>query len=301
MDKNKNIIETTEYTVHEEPTVVGPEAILPDPFWPVDAVPRHLSKEQMKEAKEIGSFVALKEQDWKCEKCGKTVGQSKDDPRYCIQCANEENKKFAIEKKINSTWQEEAKNLGLELFERQPDETDTEWRIWEAYKGYYPMKLPTWTELARVVGCAPGTVVKAAHKWNFKIRILDWARYCDASNQEERVKQVQEINTAQLNHANKMMELVGKALEVLQPEYMKPNEIVSMAKLAADMQRKVVEYKPEQIEQPGMTDRTTAKQELTKKEDLTEIAEILIKTGALTGKTIGIEQSTKLVVKGGDD
>jgi hypothetical protein len=204
-------------------------------------------------------------------------------------------------KKTNGSWMDDAKALGLEIFERQPEETATEWRVWECYRNHYPMKLPTYSQLANEAGCAVGTVVNAAQKWNFKVRIIEWARHCDSQSQEDRVKAVKDLNTAQYKLAKDMLEKVTEAIGKIQPDFMKPNEIVNMAKLATDMQRKIVESKPEKIEQPGIVDKTSATQELTRTEDLNEIAEILQKVGVFDGATIGIEKTTRVIVRGGDD
>lgn len=275
--------------------------LYPDPLWPVDALPTHLSKDQQREAALLGSFASLKALDWKCSSCGNENNASPDMPHLCVKCAREEKNKYCIEKKINKDWMEEAKENGIELFERQPDETVNEWRIWEKYRSYYPLKLPTWAELSDKLGMAPGTVVKAAQKWNYKARILDWARYCDAGSQEERVVAVRILNTQQLNTSNRMMELVNDALDLMSPGSMRPAEVVSMAKLAGEMQLRATQHIEEKVAQPGMIDRVAASQQTTKVEDVNEILEILGKAGALGGKTLGIEHTTRVIVKGGDD
>ena len=278
----------------------GISVACPDPLWPVDAEPVHLTPEQKREATVVGTFVALKEADWKCEKCGVTTGASEDNPRLCRRCATADKLKPSLMKKTNSSWMEEAKEMGLEVFERQPEETTTEWRIWDMYRSYYPMKLPTWSELASRLGVSQSTVVAAAHKWNFKVRIIDWARYCDAAGQEDRVKAVQEVHASQKRLAETMLEKVREAMDSIQPEYMKPNEIVNLAKLATEMQRRSTEYIPEKVAQPAIVDKVSAAQEVTKPEDLAEIAEILSRAGAL-GQTVGIERTTRVVIKGGND
>ena len=279
----------------------APAVAIPDPFWPVDAVPVHLTPQQKADALEVGSFASLKALDWTCSKCGTENSPSRDNPALCTKCAIEEKQSTTLMKKTNSSWMDDAKALGLELFERQPEETATEWRVWETYRNFYPMKLPTYSQLAAAAQCSVSTVVTAAQRWNFKVRIIEWARHCDSSSQTDRVKAVAELNTAQLTLAEGMLQKVCDAISKLQPEFMKPNEIVNMAKLATEMQRKIVESKPEKVEQPAIVDRTTAEQAVTKPEELSEIAEILTKMGVLDAKTIGIERTTRVVVMGGDD
>lgn len=280
-----------------------PEAVpSPDPLWPVDAVPTHLTMEQKRNAIEVGSFVALKEADWKCERCGREDMPSPDNPRLCKKCAIVDKNTTQLMKKTNSSWMDDAKEFGLEIFERQPEETNTEWMIWETYRNYYPGKLPTWSALAEKCGVSISTVVKASQRWSFKLRILEWARHCDAQSQEDRVLAVKEMNLAQNKLATTMLEKVNEAMEKLVPDLMKPNEIVNMAKLATELQKRTVEAVPEKIQQPGIVDKVSARQEVTRAEDLAEIAEILKRTGALDGgKTVGIEQSTRIVIRGGDE
>lgn len=276
-------------------------APVPDPFWPVDAKPTHLTPAQKAQAIEVGSFVSLKEEDWHCAKCGSENDPSRDNPSLCRKCAIEEKQSTVLMKKTNGSWMDDAKAFGLEIFERQPEETATEWRVWECYRNHYPMKLPTYSQLAEEANCSVSSVVNAAQKWNYKVRIIEWARHCDSQSQEERVQAVKNLNTAQFDLAKNMLEKVTKAIGEIQPEFMKPNEIVNMAKLATDMQRKIVESKPEKIEQPGIVDKASAAQELTKAGDLNEIAEILSKIGVFETGTVGIEKTTRVIVKGGDD
>ena len=276
-------------------------ACKPDPFWPEDAIPLHLSVAQRRAATEAGTFVALKAVDWKCAKCGTEYNPSQDNPTLCKKCDLQEKQTTQLFKKTNSSWMEDAKEYGLEIFERQPEETNTDWRIWEQYRNYYPMKLPTWSELAEAAGVSVGTVVKASQRWSYKVRIIDWARYCDAQIQEKRVQTVQEVNNAQGILAKTMLDKVTLAIRSLEPQFMKPNEIVNMAKLATEMQRKTAEYKEETIQQPGIIDKVSAGQEITKVEDLNEIASILMNAGALgSGSKVGIEKTTRIVVSGGD-
>ena len=295
MDTNKYIDD-----VIKKAKALTSEAATPDPFWPVDAIPTHLSPEQRAAAIEVGSFVSLKEAEWKCQRCGSENNPSRDNPGFCVRCATEIKATTTTMAKKNGSWMEDAKALGLEIFERQPEETDTEWRIWEAYRNSYPMKLPTWTELAERVGCAVGTVVNASQKWGFKLRILEWSRHCDASSQQERIESVAELNKAQYDLAKGMLEKVSAAILAIEPQYLKPNEIVNMAKLATELQRRAVESKPEKIEQPGIVDKVSASHDVTAPNDLAEIAEILNKAGALDGRTFGVEKTTRIVVKGGD-
>ena len=275
----------------------------PDPLWPDGAAPLHLSKKGQEEAKKTGAYGELKKSDWKCEKCGSENNPSPKNPKLCRACAAVEKHNTAISRKINSDWMEIAKDLGLEIFERQPEETNTEWRIWDAYRSMYPGKLPTYKELSEMVGMSQGTVVKAAQKWSFKVRLASWARYADADIQEKRIVAIRSMNEKHISMAETITDKLKAALEGLDPAYLKPGEIVSLFKVATDLERKAVAYVDEKIDNVIVEAAASSKQ-LTKPEDINEIVSILQAAGVLKNKNIGVKQTTEFVVKGdnnGDD
>lgn len=247
-----------------------------DPFYPVDVV------------------------QWKCNVCGATEGRSSVNPELCSSCNKRIAEKNAVEKKTHSNWMEEAKALGIEIFERQPGESDAEWRIWDAYRSHYPNKLPTYSELAKELGCSPATVVKAANVWNYRVRMVAWARYTDAAITEQRKEAIKEMNAKQLEMVKSMNDKITSALASLNPEVMKPNEIVNMAKLALEMERKIKTYVEEAVEQPQQ-DVAAAKMAEVKKEDLGQIVDILAKMGKFDNKTVGVETTTRVIIKGDED
>lgn len=57
-------------------------------------------------------------------------------------------------------WQTLSRSLGLELYERQPEESDNEWLAWITYREYYPGKLPTMSELAQKLHMTVATLLK---------------------------------------------------------------------------------------------------------------------------------------------
>jgi len=62
------------------------------------------------------------------------------------------------------------------------------------------------------------------------------------------------------------------------------------------LERKVTTYVDAQVESDNV--RATAKQvSWTRPEDLTEVVGILKRTGLLDGKTVGIEQTTRVIAK----
>lgn len=268
--------------------------LTPDPYWPAGASPNHLSVEEQQSKEVQESFAALV--TWKCERCGATLDQSVSDSRYCSPCFDLESQNSALAQKVNSNWMEQAKELGLELYERQPEETDLEWFIWQTYRSYYPLKLPTWSALATACKSGVNTVVKASSKWSYKVRMIAWARETDAGMQETRIAAIKEMNEKQLTAAKTIQEKLSLAIECLDPRLLKPNEIVSLFKVASDLERKIVTSVDEKVLSDA-TDSKARQMSLTKPEDLADVISILQKTGVLDEKTLGIEQTTRIIAK----
>lgn len=265
----------------------------PDPLWPAGVKPLHIPKEKQSE------FERLVGPIWHCTKCGRTIGQSIADNRYCNDCYKKEAQNTKLAQRVNSNWMEQAEELGLALFERQPEETDAEWRIWCKYREYYPHKLPTWQELAKACGVPIATVTRAAQKWSYKVRLIAWSQYTDSTIQEKRIEAIKEMNEKQLVMAKTIQEKLKTAIENLDPLTLRPNEVVNLFKVATELERKVTTYVDEKVnsELEGAKSKQVS---LTRPEDLSEVVSILKKTGLLDGRTIGIEQTTRVVAKEND-
>ena len=271
----------------------------PDPFWPAGAQPEHLSVEDARNNEIVDRFVDLTTA-WKCEKCGTTVGQSNKDPRYCNDCYVLETKNSLAAKQINADWMQQSTECGLQIFERQPEENNLEWLVWTKYREHYPLKLPTWTELAKECNTSVATVTKVAQKWSFRVRIQSWARYTDGSMQQTRIEAIKDMNERQLDMAQKLQQKLQVAIDVLNPALLKPNELVSLLKAATDLERRIAVALPEKVENEAI--ESSKKNGMpTKVEDLGDVVAILQSTGAFDGKIIGIEQTTRLVAKEATD
>lgn len=269
-----------------------------DDMWPEGVVPNFLPPVQTNDI--VVRLQEAKGPVFICSKCNRE-GAQYEDSSYCTTCGATEKQNSKLAQMTNTNWQEVAKELGLEIFERQPEETSTEWRIWTAYRGYYPGKIPTFSELAAVTGCAVGTITKAAQRWSYKVRLMEWARFTDADIQDERAQAIKAMNRTQIAIAAAMMDKVAQAVVNLEPMTMRPNEITSMAKLATDMQRTITTYVPEKIVQPAMGAISKRSETLTKAEDISEIAAILESVGLLQ-KPVGIEKTvTTRILVGGEE
>lgn len=269
----------------------------PDPFWPKGAAPTHLGPEEQRNDAIVASFVDTTGV-WTCQKCGTAFNKSSSDERYCNDCYKLEAKNSAVAKRINADWMEQSKECGLAVYERQPEETDEEWRIWTAYRAHYPLQLPTWTTLARECHVSNNTVVRVASKWSFRVRIQAWARSVDGELQQDRIEAIQEMNKNQLSMAERLQAKISEAIDNIDPALLRPGEIVNLMKVSTELERKIKLAVPEKVHNEEVSTGKQVAQ--TKVEDLSEVINILHTTGAFEGKIIGVEQTTRLVAKEAD-
>lgn len=197
---------------------------------------------------------------------------------------------------IMQDWQALSRSLGLELYERQPEETNNEWLAWVTYRDYYPGKLPTMSELSKKLNMTVATLVKYSNKWNWKVRMIHWSRATDASIQSERAEAIKEMNRKQLRLTRALIDKVTEAVDYMDPAVMKPSEIAAVAKFATSLQKDIISYTPEQIDQPGLDAHAVKQSQVTKKEDLSSVAEILESVGLLGNTQIGIK-TTEVVIQ----
>lgn len=274
---------------------------LPDPFWPEGVEPQHLSptdhkdKEVVDAWKEAGIDLA-----WRCADCGISglENRSPKDPLFCNACYAKRNTRSALARRTNDNWQEQSEALGLALYERQPEETDDEWLIWSTYRSYYPLKLPTWTALAKKCGCSVAKVTKTAQRWSFKARMIAWARLVDADNQESRIVAAREMSNRQLKMAKTIQEKLSSAIDQLDPSLLRPNEIVSLLKASTDLEQRLRATREEKVESTALETKSIVKPK-TKAEDLQEVLEILQSTGVMPSgkKVVGVENKTTVLIK----
>lgn len=306
---------------------------LPDPFWPEGAVPKHLSKQWMreenKEEEKDDKSTSRKgrgkkepeekekhlvdpqaeiidaawkavgvDTHWRCMECGASTVPSKKNPQLCVNCYEKSVQQTKLAERTNDNWMEQSEQLGLAIYERQPEETDEEWRIWEKYRSFYPLQLPAWTVLAKDCGCSVAKVTRAAQRWNYKARMVAWARFTDGDNQEKRIKAIRAMNEKQLSMAQRLQDKLSDAIDQIDPALLRPGEISNLMKLATDLERRITTEHEEKVESTAMTTQTVAKPQ-TKAEDMAEVLEILQNTGVMPGgkKVVGVETKTTMLIK----
>lgn len=272
-------------------------APLPDPLWPTGALPDHLSPEVRAQKEVQDNFVGVA--PWTCKKCGTHLNKSVEKPTYCATCYKLEASNSALAQKNNATWMEQSEASGLALFERQPEENDLEWLIWTRYREHYPMKLPTWAQLAKECNTSVAKVVQTSQVWSFRVRMQSWARFTDDENAETRIDAIKEMNKRQVNMAKVLQTKIAAAIDKLDPMLLRPNELVQLMKVSTELERRIVTATPERVD-GTVSDTATKQKQLTKAEDLSEVVSILAKTGMLPGQGLAVEQTTttRIVAKG---
>lgn len=274
---------------------------MPDPFWPKGGVPTHTKPTGNTEIVDAAWEAVGVDGQWRCSECGSTTQRSIRNPQLCATCYAKLEEQTALMRRTNEGWMEQAGQLGLALYERQPEETDNEWIVWEKYRSYYPLALPRWSQLAKEVNLSVGFVTRTAQRWNFKARMVQWAKAVDSEGQEKRIKAIREMNEKQLSMAQRLQEKVSMAIDEIDPSLLRPNEIVALAKFGSELERNITTYHEEKVESAQVAAQEQTRQR-TKAEDLQEVMDILQQTGVVQpGAVIGVERKMTVVVKGGDN
>ena len=274
---------------------------VPDPLWPEEVVPTHLSECDKNDKLVSAAWKAVGvDTQWRCVECGNSniAERSPKRPAVCNRCYENEVTNTALSRKTNEGWMEQSEALGLAVYERQPEETDEEWRIWQEYSRHYPLRLPKWTELAAACGCSVGKVTRAANRWNYKARMIAWARFVDSDTQEKRITALREMNEKQLSMAQSIQEKLTQAIDMIDPQLLKPNEIVNLFKVSVELERKIRATQEEKVESTSQDTKATVKTR-TSAENIAEVLSILENTGVMPEgkKIVGVETKTTMLIK----
>ena len=225
-----------------------------------------------------------------CKRCGRDDVEMKG--HICVECEKAENSRVSHYRQHNYNWMEVAKEAGIELWERQPEETDREWQIWLTYRDAYPGKKPSYRDVAEQLGTTINVVKKAGQRWSFPTRLQAWAKYCDELTMQQRQQEIVEMNKTHIDMANKINEKLQKAIDNIRPEEMDPKEIQGLFKLANEVERKARLETPD-VYKPSVGDENPElKKPTVDGGSLKEVLNILQKTGAL-----GVRQTTEVIHK----
>lgn len=234
-----------------------------------------------------------------CRRCGVTGSPHKDNPHLCDACVKAEDSRVSYYRQHNYNWMDVAKEAELELWERQPDETDREWQVWLAYRDAYPGIKPSYRGVAEQLGTTVNVVRKVGQRWSFSARLQAWAKKCDELTMQQRQQEILDMNKRHIDMAKTINEKLEIAIQKINPAVLEPKDITGLAKLATDLERKARidmsnQYRPSVVEDTN----PDLKKATTKTEDLGEVLDILQKAGLLTpGAQVGIRTTTEVVVK----
>lgn len=220
-----------------------------------------------------------------CPRCGMLKPRAKKSPHMCVDCEKAENVRVTYYRRHQENWMDVAKEAGLDLWLQQPGETQWEFTIWQAYRDSYPGKRASYSDIARQLNTTYTVVQKTAQRWSFPVRMQAWIQECDRVTLLQRRQEVLDMNKDHVDMAAKLRQKLSKAIDEIDPYTLKPGEIASLAKLAADMERKA---RLDTIDQEALrrelvidNENPELKKSPTSTQDLSEVVSILLKAGAL--------------------
>lgn len=215
----------------------------------------------------------------------------------CNSCVTASKNRKALVRQRNDGWMKIADDNDLKYYDRQPMETDSEWKIWQAYSGMYPDKKPTYRDVASLVGCSMSHVKNTALRWDYNVRMQHYKQYVDELTRQHRANAIKDMNDKHISMAEMLRNKLDEAIRYLDPAAIKPSEISTMVKTMAELERKA--HLDREIEDNAVVALDTQGQgaKVTKKEDMSEILTILGAAGMLQGKQVGIERTERIVVK----
>lgn len=242
-----------------------------------------------------------------CRQCGQTKPASRSTPGWCEDCEKAYNNRYAYIRSVNAGWQDVAKDSGLELWERQPQETQLEWSIWQAYRDSYPGAKPSYKQVASTVGTTYDFVRKTARRWDFQIRLQAWISECDRITMAQRRQEVLDLNKEHIDMAKRLRDKLSQAIDLVDPHELKPSELNSLLKTVTELEKKAaldnVSQEAAQREiaaaSLGLKDNPDLKVSQTKQDDLGAVLSILMQAGALGDVThIGVRktETTEMIV-----
>lgn len=206
-----------------------------------------------------------------------------------------------LQKIDNSGWVEACERDERNIWDQQPGEDLREYNLWLLYKDQYPQVKPTYARTASLAEVSPNVIRNIAAKWDWRIRLQAWAQHCQELSMKARKDRIVEMNTRQQRMSEALQEKLATAIDNIDPYTLTPGEINGLMKTAMQLERTAVVDETEEWT-PMVTGGKSAeeKESVTKKDDLKEVMSILAAAGLMSNKTIGVEQTTRVIVKGSD-
>lgn len=233
-----------------------------------------------------------------CKRCGQDKEPDKYNTSICVDCAKAERNRRSYKRRHQEGWMDEAKEAGLVVWQQQPGETQLEYAVWMLYRDSYPGIKPTYRELAEKAGTTYENVKSIASRWNFQARMQEWIAECDKITIAERQQAILDMNEDHIDMARRLRAKMSDAINCIRPDEVKPSEISSLMKIATDLERKanIDSQAQELMIMDQKTPEAVQAKKQTKKDDLQEVVDILVNTGALGNVTqIGVKETREVV------
>lgn len=233
----------------------------------------------------------------KCRRCGQEKTPHKTNKHLCEDCVKAENNRVSYYRYHNFNWIDIAREAELELWERQPAETDREWQIWLAYRDMYPSTRPSYRQVAEQLGTTVAVVKKIGARWDFPVRLQAWAKYVDNLTLQQRQQEILDMNKKHIEMAQALNEKLATAINAIDPYELEPKDIKGLLQLSAELERKARLHNPDVLRPELADENPNLKESPTKTEDLKEVLDILVKANVF--KAIGVKKTTttEVVVK----
>lgn len=234
----------------------------------------------------------------KCKRCSLNKPPNKNNRHLCDECVRAENNRISHYRNLNYNWMEVSKEAELELWERQPGETDHEWNVWLHYRDAYPGKKPSYRQVAEEITTSVAAVRKIGNRWSFPTRIQAWAKYIDDLTLKQRQEEVIAMNKRHIDMADAINSKLEAAIMNIDPSTLSPNEIKGLYKTATEIERKA------RLDQPDMRgslvddENPDLKKTDIKTSDISSILGILQQAGVMNA---GVRQTVTTEVVTRDD
>lgn len=235
-----------------------------------------------------------------CKRCSMAGEPHHTNSHLCVACVKAEDSRVSYYRQHNFNWMDVAKEADLELWMRQPAETDWEYTVWTAYRDAYPGKSPTYRDVATDLNTSVEAVKKIGARWSFAARLQAWAKHVDNITLAERTEQIKSMNKRHIRLAEKISAKLEDAVDKLDTSTMTPKDVQGLLKVMTDVERRARIDNPAALaggNPNGITDdNPEIKKDVTPTGNMAEIVAILTKTGALN---LGVRQTvtTEVVVK----
>lgn len=201
--------------------------------------------------------------------------------------------KPVISNNLNYNWVEYAKENEIELYERQTEETDIEWLLWQMYRDQYPMSTPKIAVAADMSNLDLTIAKKIYKKWSYSLRLQYWIEFVDKELVERRRQTAIQMHDKHINMAKNLTDKLDEYIEGLSTEEINVNSLPALMKMATELEKqaRIDKIDAEDTGKPGIDgDNPMLKKVDVKQKDVTDILQVLKGAGIVgAGSKIGVE------------